>query len=63
MTLTFDKDPARVAAAIRKIAWCACEVNECGGTRANPCVEHMKAAEDFFRAVTTPPDAECRGRG
>lgn len=41
----------QVTKAIRKIAWVACEVNHCGGTRAKPCARHMAAATDYWRAV------------
>lgn len=35
--------------AVRKAAWAACEVNDCGGTRKKPCFDHIQAAEKFVR--------------
>lgn len=37
--------------AIKKAAWACCEVNDCGGTKKQPCTKHMGAAKKMFRDI------------
>ena len=38
-----------IDAATKKVAWAACEVNDCKGTRKMPCIAHLAEARKFIR--------------
>lgn len=33
---------------IKKVAWAICEVQDCEGTKKNPCDGHMTIASEYF---------------